>query len=108
MTRPTTGYVPLSSLPPDCIRGPEIRDVPEVERHITDTGDDALAEYERGIRNIGTVKRLLAQRAKLDELRQTRDFLLRQLDVLERTHPEEFARALLAFDQQQASPPAAT
>jgi hypothetical protein len=92
---------PAESLPESCIRGPELSDPAHIAAEIQAVDQDALAAYQHGAELLIRARALLNAQTRLEELRQTRAFLLRQLETLERQDPEEFAAALAAYDRQR-------
>jgi hypothetical protein len=94
---------PAESLPESCIRGPELSDPAVIAAEIQAAAPAALAAYQHGIELLITARTLLDAQLRLQELCQTRAFLLRQLETLERQHPDEFAAALAAYDWQRAA-----
>ncbi len=86
------------TLPDSCIRGPEISDPGAISSEIGAADPAALAVYQHGADLLLSARALLDEQARLEELRQTRAFLLGQLRTLEQQHPVAFARALRAYD----------
>ena len=87
-------------LPPSCIRGPELSDVTQIADAIASTDSAALSAYQEGIELLITIQALEQDLARLEELKQTRAFLIEQLELMEREHPQTFDQARAAFERQ--------
>ena len=94
---------PAGSLPESCIRGPELSDPALIAAEIQAADQAALAAYQHGTELLITARTVLDAQARLQELCQTRAFLLRQLETLERQDPDQFAAALAAYDRQRTA-----
>ena len=91
----------LSPLPLSCIRGPELSDLTQIADAIASTDGAALYAYAQGIELIITIQALEQDLARLEELKQTRMFLIEQLELMECEYPRAFDRTRAAFDRQQ-------
>src|SRR5947207_6041762 len=92
-----------AALPETCIRGPELTDPATISTEIRAADRAALAAYQQGMELLIAARSLLDAQTRLQELSQTRAFLLHQLETLERQEPDRFTAALAAFDQRRAS-----
>ena len=95
----------LLPLPPSCIRGPELSDTIQIADAIASTDGAALSAYQQGIALIIAVQSIEQDLIRLEELKQTRLFLIEQLQVMEREHPRAFDTIRAAFERQSRQQP---
>lgn len=104
MSRKAAQTAEILPTPPTCIRGPELADNAQIADQIRSADEAALQAYQQGIELIITIQGLQRDEAHLEELKQTRAFLIGQLELMEREHPRAFDAARATFDQRQRQP----
>jgi hypothetical protein len=85
------------TLPPGCIRGPELYDTAQIAAELRAADYATLAAYTAGVALLGRAHALLAAEARLTEARRTRDFLIAQLVTLEARDTAQFDAALASY-----------